>query len=162
MQATISQLVSDYEQGRLTRRQLVGHLTAAAVALAGAPLLGQANTEDGAPAASPTFAARSIDHVALRVTDVPRARDFYQQHLGLEVTSNCGANQCFLGCGPDFLALFRGSTPGLDHFSFAIDGYQPAQAVEKLEAAGLEAKRRGNRVYFDDPDGIELQVSPNR
>ena len=57
------------------------------------------------------------------------------------------------------LALFRGSTPGLDHYAFAIEGYSAAAAVEKLEAAGLKAKRRGNRVYFDDPDGIEVQVT---
>jgi catechol-2,3-dioxygenase len=35
--------------------------------------------------------------------------------------------------------------------------------VKTLEAAGLSPRRVSDRVYFDDPDGIEVQVSaPNR
>ena len=152
MQREISRLVSDFERGRLSRRQLIAHLSAVAAAMAGAPVLGQT----GEPAPS-TFRARSVDHVALRVTDVERSRRFYEQHLGLEVT-NCGDDSCFLSCGDDFLALFRGGSAGLDHYAFAIDGFSASGAVAKLETAGLTPKRRQNRVYFDDPDGIEVQV----
>ena len=157
MHGDISRMVEDFERGRLTRRQLVAHLTAAAAAMAGAPLLGGSSAAAQSQGGS-TFQAKAVDHVALRVTDVARSRRFYEQHLGLETTS-CGAESCFMSCGSDFLALFRGTQPGLDHYAFAIDGYAPATAVERLEAAGLTPKRRGNRVYFDDPDGIEVQVT---
>jgi hypothetical protein len=30
--------------------------------------------------------------------------------------------------------------------------------VEKLKAVGLKPRREDNRVYFPDPDGIEVQV----
>jgi metallothiol transferase len=153
MHPEISQLVEDFERGRLTRRQLVAHLTAVTAAMAGLSARGQ---ETAAPAS--TFQATGVDHVALRVTDVPRSRSFYERHLGLEVT-DCGSGSCFLRCGGDFLALFQGSSPGLDHYAFAIDGYSAAGAVAKLEAAGLKARRRANRVYFADPDGIEVQVT---
>ncbi len=151
MYQEIDRMVEDFESGRLSRRQFVQHLTAAATAVAAAALPADAQQKS-------TFRATGVDHVALTVTDVDRSRQFYEQHLGLEVTS-CGERQCFLNSGPDFLALFRGSSPGLHHYAFAIDDYRPEDAVARLEAAGLAPRRHGNRVYFDDPDGIEVQVT---
>ena len=154
MQQEIERMVEDFETGRLSRRQLVRHLTAAAALLA-------AGARGANAQGKPTFRANGIDHLAVRVTDVDRSRRFYERHLGLTATS-CSANQCFLDCGRDFLALFRGSRPGLDHFSFAIESYRPDDAVARLEAAGLAPRRRENRVYFDDPDGLEVQVTAGR
>ena len=132
MHGDISRMVEDFERGRLTRRQLVAHLTAAAAAMAGAPLLGGSSAAAQSQGGS-TFQAKAVDHVALRVTDVARSRRFYEQHLGLETTS-CGAESCFMSCGSDFLALFRGTQPGLDHYAFAIDGYAPATAARGRRA----------------------------
>ena len=151
MQQEIDRLVKDFETGRLSRRELVRHLTAAA-----AMLVAGARTVDAGE--ERTFQATSVDHVALTVTDVERSRRFYEQHLGLEVT-RCDSNRCFLNSGRDFLALFRGSRPGLNHYAFAIEGFEPDDAVARLEAAGLAPRRRENRVYFDDPDGLEVQVT---
>ena len=62
----------------------------------------------------------------------------------------------------DFLALFRADKPAMDHYCYTIKGYTAGDAVKRLEAAALKPRRRGNRVYFDDPDGLEVQVSaPN-
>ena len=36
---------------------------------------------------------------------------------------------------------------------------EPHDAVARLKAAGLAPRRNGNRVYFDDPDGLEVQVT---
>jgi hypothetical protein len=33
------------------------------------------------------------------------------------------------------------------------------RAEEKLKAAGFKPRREGNRIYFPDADGIEVQVS---
>lgn len=151
MRHEIDRMVEDFETGRLSRRQLVRHLTAAAAVLA-------AGIQPAGAQGERTFQATGVDHLALTVTDIDRSRRFYERHLGLEATS-CGRSQCFLDCGRDFLALFRGSHPGLDYFAFAIEGYQPGEAVARLEAAGLAPRRRGNRVYFDDPDGLEVQVT---
>ena len=71
-----------------------------------------------------------------------------------------GEDNCFLGSGGDFfLTLFRWDRPGLNHYCYAIKEYGADRAEEKLKAAGLKPRREGNRVYFHDPDGIEVQVA---
>jgi catechol 2,3-dioxygenase-like lactoylglutathione lyase family enzyme len=65
----------------------------------------------------------------------------------------------FLTTGKGWLALFKGEKPGLHHYCYSIANYDPADALARLKAAGLAPKRRGDRVYFDDPDGIECQVA---
>jgi catechol 2,3-dioxygenase-like lactoylglutathione lyase family enzyme len=157
MRETIEAMLTDYERGRLSRRQLATHLAGLAAAAVG--LTGPSAGAQEEPGPAPTFRSTGVDHVALRVTDVGRSRDFYVRHLGLRPTGACSGSSCFLDCGDDFLALFRGTQPGLDHYAFAVDGYDPVQAVERLRAAGLEPDRRANRVYFPDPDGIEVQVT---
>jgi catechol 2,3-dioxygenase-like lactoylglutathione lyase family enzyme len=152
-------VVDDFLAGRLARRDLVVRLLALGAALGGAPAaarpLGRA--ADPSP---PTFSAQSVDHVALSVSDVSRSAEWYARHLGLRVTRQ-DASSAFLSCaGGDFLALFQSPRAGLNHYSFGIPGYDPQVAARRLQAAGLTPKPRGGRMYFDDPDGIEVQVSP--
>ena len=150
-------ILDRFERGRITRRQLVAALMALGAARAGAGASGQ--THPATRPAAPTFQASGLDHIALRVSDVGRSAAFYREHLGLAGGAEGGAS-AFLGPagGAFVLALFRGDRPGLDHYCYRIDNYEAGAAVEKLQAAGLAARRQGNRVYFDDPDGIEVQV----
>ena len=77
----------------------------------------------------------------------------------MQVTSESDLN-CFMSCGPDnFVALFSSDEPEMDHYCYSIDGYDPAEAMRKLETAGLSPRRRQDRVYFEDPDGLTVQVS---
>ncbi len=157
MEAEITNLVERFERGRLTRRQLIGRLTGLAAAMSAAP----AAAALGPKGKNATFKATDVNHVALTVTDIARSRAFYEEHLGLE-TTRAGSTSSFLSCGTDFLALFKGKVAGLHHYCYSIADYAPDTAVKRLEAVGLKPERRGNRVYFKDPDGIEVQVSaPN-
>ncbi len=61
--------------------------------------------------------------------------------------------------GKGWLTLFKSEKPGLHHYCYSIDKYDPDDAVKRLRGVGLLPKRRGGRVYFDDPDGIECQVA---
>lgn len=134
----------------------------AAAAVTTAAVGGQPGAAPAQPEAkpddAPTFQALSIDHLALNVTDVARSRDWYVKHLGLRVASQDRAS-AFLYAGTNFIALFRAERPGMHHFSFGIAEYNQRAAAERLRAAGLVPKLRGSRIYFDDPDGIEVQVS---
>ena len=104
MENLISRMMGDYESGRVSRRELVGRLGAMMAGVAGvAGLGGQAMA---AHHEGHTFEGTSLNHIALRVTDVGRSRDFYVKHLGLKVSRE-SANNCFLTCGDNFVALFK-------------------------------------------------------
>ena len=155
-------LVGDFEQGRLSRRQLAARLMGLGAALATVRGTSWAQTTavaEGATAAKPTFQATGLDHIALDVTDIARSNEFYGKHLGLRVIRG-DENASFLGADRDFfLTLFRSEKPGLNHYCYAIDHYDADDAMERLAAAKQRPRREGNRVYFPDPDGITVQVA---
>lgn len=43
--------------------------------------------------------------------------------------------------------------------SCPANGYDADRAEERLKASGLKPRREGNRVYFPDLDGIQVQVA---
>ena len=158
MENEIGRLVADFETGQMTRRQLVVRL-GALMALFGGWNSNAISAESTQEKTTSTFEAMELNHIALRVTDIPRSRDFYIKHLGLSVARE-GANNCFLTCGDNFVALFRGSNPGLDHYCYAVKDYDVNTSEQKLKAEGLTSVRRqGRRIYFEDPDGLTVQLS---
>jgi len=158
MFSAIDEMLEAVEERRLDRREAVMRLGALILAAVGS---GGVVAADRRPQS--TFRATGLNHIALRVSDVARSRDFYSQHLGLEVIRESGASNCFMSCGPDhFVALFRGSEPGMDHYCYTVQGYRPADVVERLRAAGLQPRRSEDRVYFPDPDGLTVQLSGDR
>jgi len=170
MHALITQFVNQFERGQMSRRDLITALTACASAVAVGGVGGLARAQSStqaspppgsapAPGAAPAFKAVDLNHIALSVTDVPRARDWYQRHLGLRVTSDGGASSCFLTTGTGWVALFRGEKPGMHHYCYSIDNYDVAKAEETLRAAGLKPERQGGRIYFPDPDGLIVQLA---
>ena len=149
MQQRIAHMLDCYERGRVSRRGLIQGLAALAAA---------AGTAGAAPKG--TFQGVGWNHVALRVTDVKRSRDFYQKHFGLPVAHE-SATDCFLTMGKDFLTLFQRPAAGLDHFCIAIEKFQPDAVVEELKRQGFTPRRPAgtDRIYFPDPDGLTVQVS---
>jgi catechol 2,3-dioxygenase-like lactoylglutathione lyase family enzyme len=148
MHDVIATLLRRYESGRMGRRQLVQALAALAVA---APT---------APAAESTFRGVGLNHIAVRVQDIPRTKAFYQEHLGLPLISE-SASSLFLKLGDEFLTFFRNQQPGLDHYCVAIDNFQPDEVMARLNEKGLNPRRPSgtNRIYFPDPDGLVVQLS---
>jgi metallothiol transferase len=154
MKDSIERTLDALQTGKISRREAVLRLGAVALAVAGARQVAPAAS--GAPPS--TFNAVGLNHLALRVTDVGRSRDFYLKHLGLKVVTESETN-CFLGCGKNFVALFRSDEPGMDHYCYTVPGYSADDAVTKLNEAGLSPERHSNRVYFDDPDGLTVQLA---
>jgi catechol 2,3-dioxygenase-like lactoylglutathione lyase family enzyme len=155
MEHEVGALLNEYEAGRFSRRALITHLAALAAAGAvGSPLAAAQKTD------APTFKATSLNHIALRVTNVQRSRDFYLRHLGMTVSRE-GGTSCFMTCGDSFVALFRSSEPSMDHYCYSVENYDVTDAVAKLEAEGLSPDNPtgSGRVYFKDPDGLTVQLA---
>ena len=153
--------VNNFTSGRISRRQLTTRLLGLGAALASFKhaALGQESGVATPAATRPTFQATGLDHIALDVTDLPRPREFYQRHLGLRVIRG-DDRASFLGADRDFFfTLFQADKAEMNHYCYAIEDYDAADAVARLEAAGLKPRRTGNRVYFPDPDGLTVQVA---
>jgi len=148
MKEVISILVESYELGKISRRQLIRGL--AAIAPSAYPMTADTSTFQGV----------ALNHIAIRVANLQRSRNFYQKHLRLPVIHESKTN-CFLGLGKNFLTLFENPKPGLDHFCIAIEKFQVDSVMEELRRLGLTPTRPSgsDRVYFPDPDGLTVQLS---
>ena len=156
MKAEIDRWLSWFEEGRITRRQLAGRMMGLVAVVAGTGSARPAENGTGS-----TFEARSLNHIALRVTDPERSAKFYREHLGLQPLQG-GTSSRFLRCGPHFLALFRGDEPRMDHYCYTIDGYDQQSAARTLRKVDLEPELVSDRIYFRDPDGHRVQLAaPN-
>ena len=94
------------------------------------------------------------------LSDVQRSRDFYRALLDLPILDE-SPSSCFLGLGDgNFLSLFQGN-PGLNHYCIGIEDYEVDRVMTELQRQGLEPRRHAgtNRAYFDDPDGLEVQLA---
>lgn len=153
MNHSIESMIDAFAAGRISRRDVIagvsGLVAAAAFGRGGAA---------AAQETAPTFRAAGLNHIALRVTNVPRARDFYLKHLGMSVARD-SPSSCFLNFDNGFLALFRGDEPRMDHYCYSVEGYDVNGAAEKLRAEGIEPRIEDQRIYFPDADGLTVQLA---
>ena len=154
MKLPIETLIEEFEKGQITRRQFVAHLSTVVAVLAG--------VSNGIPSSakaegSSLFQVSELNHIAMRVTDLDRSQKFYEDTLGMKLILKRSAFR-MMGCGPHFLALFKGVEPRLDHLAFTLPTYNQAAVVEKLKAKGLEPRLEEGRTYFRDPDGFIIQI----
>jgi catechol 2,3-dioxygenase-like lactoylglutathione lyase family enzyme len=163
MTGYVEKLVSDFEDHRISRRQLVATL----MALVAAPKELAAHQE-----VAQVARARTINHVSIGVSDVEASAAFYQRLLGLEVVSRPGNGGINLGLSDGFLGIY--SIPGYvgraHHVCLGVDDYDPDAIAERLGDVGIEARvdrnpnnrtSGGDQLYFNDPDGTAIQLSAN-
>ncbi len=150
MDYIIEKLVSDFEKGRLSRRQLASAL---AGLLAGAP---------NVQAAAPNLKAVSVNHVTLRVPDVERATHFYQDLFGMTMRKSSPTVKilslnpnCFFG-----IEAANGKAPDVDHFALGIQNFKADATAGMLEKRGLKVSGVSHEgLKFVDPDGIVVQLN---
>ena len=108
-----------------------------------------------------------IDHVVFHVKDLPRARRFYVDFLGMEVDHERDW-QCFLKCGTQGVALFEvddgeevNGGSEVNHMALRLQAGDLDRVRKALSDAGIGFHGRANDpdcVYFHDPDGHRLQL----
>jgi len=116
-----------------------------------------------------------LEHVNLTVLNVDRSIDFYCQLLDLKVrwqgTNSAGRPAAHIGDERSYLALFEAGEPaasepdydhaGLNHVGFVVDDLQAMK--RRLHDLGVDAHGEadyepGQRLYFYDPSGIEVEL----
>ncbi len=162
MEHIIARLLQDFENGRMSRRQLIqslGLAATAAVAAGAAPLAAQT------PAKSQGFKAIAVNHISYQAKDYARTRDFYADLLGMTVSHDDG-KQAYLAFGDQGSWLLPrnarpGATPPLvDHVAYTIDNWSTDRVGEELTKRGLDPRPdTDNSFHVKDPDGFDLQIS---
>ena len=124
-----------------------------------------------------TSGIQGLWHVALRVKDLGRSREFYERLFGMKPVWEPDPENVYLSSGTDNLALHQvperesvlqqgQHTQSLDHLGFVVD---TPETVDRLcaqaEQAGSTIVHRPRQhrdgsysCYLADPDGITVQV----
>ena len=146
---TIETMLSNFEAGKLTRRQL---------ALALATLVAGAQTapkEKG-------LRAVSINHVTVKVPDLHRTSKFYQEFFTMPLKQQ-SATTHILGVGDAFFGIEQGdsNTASVNHYDFGIAGFNADEARAKLKKLNLKFESGNSKESFKfyDPDGFQVQLN---
>ena len=117
---------------------------------------------------------KGMRHIAIKVSDVARSKQFYQNILGMDVVWEPDSHNVYLSSGSDNLAIHQiteqfakgAEERQLDHFGFIVDS---VERVRELEAAftsqgvkivhPFKLHRDGSASFYcADPDGIVIQM----
>ncbi|HLG57651.1 MAG TPA: VOC family protein [Vicinamibacterales bacterium] len=149
MEHMISDLVTRFERGRLSRRELIQALAMVAAA--------------GATASAASLKSGSINHVSVLVTDMPRSIDFYNRVFGLSVVNEDKPNRISrLGIGGKVLVSLRVEPPpGLvDHFAIGVENFNKDAVTKELLGMGLTPRENLEfGFHVKDPDGANVQIT---
>jgi catechol 2,3-dioxygenase-like lactoylglutathione lyase family enzyme len=166
MQTVIARLLTQFENGTLTRRQLIHSLAAAALAGGGT-----------AAAQGGGFRTLNLDHINYDVTDYRRTRDFYAGLMGMTVANDNGKDACELHFGDargvgvrdrTMISIRTRPAARVDHIAFKIENWNTDRVRAELERRGLKSQlARGGAIdtpnyvslTVPDPDGLGVQIS---
>ena len=155
MESIISDLVTRFEKGSLSRRDLVQGLALLAA--------GGAGSAKAAAQPELDFKAATIDHVSVQVVDLQRSIAFYQRMFGFAVVSQEQTQGIVrLGNGDRVLVSLNNGSPAprIDHFAIGIPRFSPETGMRYFAQRGatpLQGDYAG--FHIKDPDGINVQVS---
>jgi catechol 2,3-dioxygenase-like lactoylglutathione lyase family enzyme len=152
MEHVISSLLGRYENGKLTRRELIQGLAM----LTAAGGMASAVVEDTG------FKAATINHVSIQVSDIKRSAEFYMRAFGLPKRVAANPSSIRLGVGPSHLTLRQEKPSGnVDHFCLGIDKFNRESVIRDLKARGVkpEPDEKGPQgFHVKDPDGFRVQL----
>jgi catechol 2,3-dioxygenase-like lactoylglutathione lyase family enzyme len=166
MTEAFSVLIQQFQNGRLSRREVVTALAA---------LFATATEGAAQPPAAPV-AARTLNHVSISVTDIKRSVDFYQSLFGMRIISQQGTGNNPIaggegsvvnlapGAGPEFLGIYQGKPVGdIGHFCLGVQKFDADRTLAALTSRGVKASIRtrgqSREIFLTDPDNISVQLT---
>ncbi len=150
MESIISHLLTRFEKGSLSRRELVRGL--AILAASGTAAAAQEDID---------FKTADIDHVSIQVADIQRSVDFYQKMFGFSVISQDQPHGIIrLGTTRTLVSLNHQSPAGIvDHFAIGIPHFSKESAARYLKQRGASPEDDPYAgLHVKDPDGINVQI----
>ena len=154
MESIISDLLTRFEKGSLSRRELVQGL--AMLAASGTTAVAQEGID---------FKTANVDHVSIQVADLQRSVDFYQKMFGFSVVSEDKPLGIIrLGTNRTLVSLNHQSPAGIvDHFAVGVPRYSRESAERYLTQRGARPENDPYAgLHVKDPDGINVQISLQR
>lgn len=182
METAIATLLTQFENGTLTRRQLIQSLAMLALAAPAAAQSAQPAPAPAAPAAGPApWKTVRLDHISYAVADYKRSAAFYRDLMGWQIRDDNGTSQATLNINGIGDIIIRNARPPAANPQPSPPGRPPLTGVINhvswgvqpwnTEAVEAELKRRGltprpdmqgddfKSFHVLDPDGWDLQIS---
>jgi len=184
MESVIAKLLGDFEDGKMSRRQLIQSLALCATAPAAAAAAAQAPASTSAP-----WKTVYLDHISYAVADYKKSAAFYANLMGWTIRNDNGTNQATLDIGnlggiiirnarrpegavqaPPAAAPQPGQPPRppvtgvINHISYGIEPWNTEKVKGELERRGLNPRPdmvgdNFKSFHVFDPDGWDLQIS---
>jgi predicted enzyme related to lactoylglutathione lyase len=149
MESVIAGLLKDFEDGKMTRRQLIQSLALAAAAAApGASALAQTAAAQPKPPIPQAFEPTGwktvwLDHISFQVSDYRRSAAFYRDLMGWTIRNDNGTSQATLNInGIGGIIIRNGRAPNAQAAAGAASS---AAATAAPPAAGAQGGGRANR-----------------
>ena len=188
METIIAGLLQQFEDGKMTRRQLIQSLALAAVAAAPASSVAAQSASTIPPATAPApWKTVWLDHISYAVADYRKSTAFYRDLMGWEIRNDNGTNQCTLKIGNAGEIIIRNRRPPaadapapanaqpaqpgrvpltgvINHVSWGIEPWSTEGVKAELERRGLKPRpdmvgENFKSYHVTDPDGWDLQIS---
>jgi catechol 2,3-dioxygenase-like lactoylglutathione lyase family enzyme len=152
MEAVISNLLTSFEKGTLTRRELMQGLALVATA---------SRAASAAELQTSIIKGARIDHVSIQVSDLKRSVDFYQKVFGFSVVSEDKPNEIVrLGTTKALVSLHHKSPTALvDHFAIGLDSFNKEAVTRELKQRGITPEENLDAgFHIKDPEGMNVQI----
>jgi len=150
MEAIISSMLTRFEKGSLSRRDLISGLAMLA-----------AGTASAEAAQNTGLKGLTIDHISIQVSDLQKSIAFYQNVFGLSIMSEDKPNEIVrMGTRKIIVSLHHKSpTAVVDHFAIGVEGFNRDAVTQELKRKGIEPQDNLDAgFHIKDPEGISVQI----
>ncbi len=165
MENIIAKLLQDFEQGKMSRRQLIQSIAVTATAASVVSEAPAAPAEGG----NGIFKVTEFNHTSYHVHDYRKTRDWYTNMFGMTVAEDVpdkvqpDAGMCRLTFGNDMIVVRSGkkvgTTPLIDHVGFIVADWDYETMKAELKRRNIPIVANANRqsLHVLDPDGFLVQ-----